>query len=129
MDKIPNRLECAYCIRHVRHGGECAGKEYNNDTEGCLIFKFDEMGCIKNRDFKLQIALYKEIPYVDMWDDGWQINGIDTKIKIKKIYGITWDNKSGYLILFCNLDYYVNEFSDEYKNKDKDKKPVLKIIK
>lgn len=38
MNKIPNRLECAYCVRHFTHGGECKGKGRNNDVSGCLIF-------------------------------------------------------------------------------------------
>ncbi|CUU46154.1 hypothetical protein [Clostridium beijerinckii] len=37
---LPNRLECAYCKRNHRHGGECHGKDINrNETLLCGIIK------------------------------------------------------------------------------------------
>lgn len=125
MDNIPNRLECSYCIRHYTHGGECQGKKNSNDEKGCLIFKVDEKGCIRNDDFKLPILLYREIPFINKWDDGWQINGVSTEIRINKIYGLTWNTKTGNLIVHCNCDYYINEFHENYT----ETKPTLKIIK
>ncbi len=126
MKKVPNRLECAYCLRHFTHGGECKGKEHNNDVSGCLIFKFDERGCIRNKDLRLQFPLYREIPPLGCWSSGWEKNGNDTEVKIRNIYGLTWDNRGGYLNVHCNCDYFVNEFLEGDSDSNK---PVLKIIK
>ena len=51
---LPNRLECAYCKRNHKHGGECLGKDINRNETGCLFFIMDERGCIRNltEDFK-----------------------------------------------------------------------------
>ncbi|MDQ0150582.1 hypothetical protein ACFO6R_12645 [Eubacterium multiforme] len=126
MDNVPNRLECAYCIRHYRHGGECNGKTNNLDEKGCLVFKLDKKGCIRNKDFVLKIPLFYEVPLLNTWNNDWKVNGEDTEIRITKIYGLTWDKEKGYIKLHCNCDYYINEFSNTHKD---NKKPILKIIK
>lgn len=126
MKEIPVQLQCAYCIRNNNHGGECIGKSAY-DLSGCLIFKADEKGCIRNRDFKIRIALYQEFPLLDTWCDYWTLNGVDTLIRVKKIYGLEWDPKAGELIVQCNCDYYINEYHDDYK--EPKQKPNLKIVK
>ena len=125
MKEIPNQLQCAYCIRNKRYGGECIVK--NNPIAGCLIFRADERGCIRNADFKLPFPLYHEIPPLKTWSDDWQIGGIDTEVKINWINHLDWDTKRGILIVYCNCDYFVNEYHDDYKTPKE--KPNLKIIK
>lgn len=123
---IPNRLQCAYCIRHYTHGGECSGSP-NTDLKGCLVFKADSKGCIRNKDMIIEIPLYDEFPMIDTWSDKWTFNNVDTLIKINKIYGFKWDTKKGYLKVICNCNYYVNEFHEDYI--EPNEKPILKIIK
>ncbi|WP_040328575.1 hypothetical protein [Clostridium ihumii] len=125
MGNIPCRLECAYCVRNYKQGGECSGKK-NNET-GCLIFKQNPLGCIRNKDFMIPIPLYQELQPLDTWCDDWTLNGVDTRIKIKRIQGVKWNSKKGYLLLYCNCDYYVNEFDEGYK--ESNNKPKLRIIK
>ena len=127
MKKVPNRLECAYCIRHYTHGGECEGKKNINDESGCLIFKADERGCIRNRDFKVPVPLYGEFPVLNSWCDNYQINEVDTELRIKRIYGLNWDTRRGMLIVYCNCDYFINEFHDNYV--EPKNKTILKVIK
>lgn len=127
MKEIPNRLQCAYCIRNYSHGGECQGKNTNSDLEGCLVFKADEKGCIRNSDFRISIALYKDFPLLNTWCDYWQLNEVDTEIRVKRIYGFKWDAKIGALIVSCNCDYYINEYHEDYE--EPKQKPNLKIIK
>lgn len=126
MGNIPNRLECSYCIRHYKHGGECEGKKSIYDETGCLIFKLDSRGCIRNKDVKLQIPLYREIPIINCWNSEWEINGSNTEIRIKEIYGLSWEKEKGYLNIHCNCDYFINEYDNNYRL---EKKTVLKIIK
>ena len=124
---LPNRLECAYCQRSHKHGGECIGKSVNRSEEGCLYFKMDEKGCIRNADSSIPFSLYSEIPPLGMWKDGWVIYNQDTQIRINKIYALNWNERKGVLYVKCNYDYYINEFGEGYKNKSS--KPNLKVIK
>lgn len=127
MKEIPSQLQCAYCMRNGSHGGECTSKRSCYDISGCLIFKADEKGCIRNRDFKISIPLYHDFPFLNTWCDDWQINGVDTKLKVTRIHGFKWDTKTGELIVHCNCDYYINEYHDNYiEPKDKS---IFKIIK
>jgi len=64
---------------------------------------------------------------LEMWKDGWGIYNQDTEIRISKIYGLSWNERKGFLYVKCNFDYYVNEFCEEYKNESS--KPNLKVIK
>lgn len=123
-NKIPNELECAYCIRNYAHGGECKAPKYSHG--GCLIFKLDSRGCIRHGDFRIAIPLYFNFPQLETWCDYWQINGVDTEIRIIKIYGIDWDTRRGELIVNCRCDYFINEYHKDYKEPDR---PRLKIIK
>ena len=124
--KVPNKLECAYCIRHHIHGGECEGKK-RNDENTCLIFKLDPKGCIRNGDFKMPVSLFKDVPPIYHWTTGYTINNIDTEIRINIIKHISWDKERGYLYLHCNCDYYINEYHEDYR--EPTEKPKLKIIK
>ena len=54
---LPNRLECAYCKRNYKHGGECQGKSTNRNEDGCLYFSMDEKGCIRNTDQSIPFNL------------------------------------------------------------------------
>lgn len=125
MSNIPARFECAYCTRYKLHGGECFGKESNKDS-GCLFFRMDNRGCIRNRDLKLSVPIYHEIPKVGVWNDDWKLNEVDTEIKINKINALDWDPRRGNIIIFCNIDYFINEFHEDYKENQKSN---LKIIK
>lgn len=125
--ELPNRLECSYCKRNREHGGECLTKDMNRRETGCLYFTMDERGCIRNTDSSISFSLYREIPYLNMWDTGWSVYGNETEIKIKKIYGLSWDQRKGILKVKCNYDYYINEFSEGYQ-KEKNM-PDLKVIK
>lgn len=127
MKEVPNRIKCAYCIRHYSHGGECNGQQSTSDEKGCLIFRADEKGCIRNGDFKISVPMYYEFPPLNTWCKDWEINGIDTEIRIKTIQGLNWDKTKGYLIVHCNCDYYINEYHDEYV--EAKQKPKFKIIK
>ncbi|WP_113671131.1 hypothetical protein [Vallitalea guaymasensis] len=122
---IPNKLECAYCLRNYTHGGEC--KEPRNSDSGCLGFKQDPKGCIKGgyKLTKLSFPLYHEIPMLNEWTSGWTINGVDTEIKITHIKGIRWNTRKGELIIIGYIEYYENEYHKDYK---KDIKTKLKII-
>lgn len=127
MKPIPNRLECAYCIRNNSHGGECSSQRSPYDEKGCLIFKPDERGCIRNDDIKIPVPLYHDFPLLNTWCNDWQYKGVDTEIKINRIYGLRWNGKKGLLIVYCNCDYFVNEYHENYEE-TKDK-PILKLIK
>ena len=124
---LPNRLECSYCKRSYKHGGECPGKDANRNETGCLFFQMDEKGCIRNADQNIPFSLYSIIPPVGMWKDGWVLYNQDTKIRINKIYALSWNQRKGLLFVKCNFDYFINEFSEGYKKEAN--KPNLKIIK
>ncbi|ALB44027.1 hypothetical protein [Clostridium beijerinckii] len=124
---LPNRLECAYCKRNYKHGGECQGKITNRNEDGCLYFSMDEKGCIRNTDQSIPFNLYSDIPPIGMWRDGWIIYNQDTKIRINKIYALSWNERKGLLYVKCNFDYFINEFSENYKKETN--KPNLKVIK
>lgn len=127
MKTVPNRLECAYCIRNYLHGGECKGKESINDESGCLVFKADEKGCIRNANIRIPIPLYGEFPTLNVWNDNYMVGGVDTQIRMKGIYRLSWNTKKGLLYIHCNCDYYINEFHEDYTElKDK---TILKVIK
>lgn len=125
MFNIPARFECVYCTRYRSHGGECFGKENNKDS-GCLFFRMDNRGCIRSKDLKLNIPIYSEIPKVGVWNDDWELNGVDTEIKINKIHALDWDTRKGNIIIFSNIDYFINEFHQNY---NENQKPKLKVIK
>lgn len=127
MKEVPNKLHCAYCIRNRTHGGECTSQRSHYDEQGCLIFKADEKGCIRNADFKIPIPLYGEIPLIDVWNNNYEIGGVDTEIRIRRIHGLSWNNKRGLLYVHCNCDYYINEFHDNYV--ERKERPDLKVIK
>lgn len=124
MKHVPNWLECSYCIRSHMHGGECNCKVNN---QGCMIFKPDARGCIRNKDFKIAFSIYQEIPLLNVWQDGWTVNDIPTEIKIVHIYGLTWNKTDSCLIVHCNCNYFVNEYSNDYV--EAAEKPKLTIIK
>jgi hypothetical protein len=127
MKEIHNRLQCAYCIRNHIKGGECRAERSPYDESGCLIFKADKKGCIRNKDLKIPVALYSDIPKVKVWSNNYELNGVETEIRIKRINYLDWDKKSGYLYIYCNCDYYFNEFHKDYvEPKDKS---ILKVIK
>jgi hypothetical protein len=125
MVKIPNKLECAYCIRNHYHGGECRENRFND--QGCLVFKPDPRGCIRQGDFKISIPLYFNFPKLGVWCDYWAINGVDTEIRVIKIHGIEWDTRTGELIISCKCDYFINEYHENYK--EPNSIPKLKVIK
>lgn len=127
MKEVPNRLQCSYCIRNQSHGGECRGQDSPSDIKGCLVFEIDPRGCIRNSDFKIAIAIYQEFPLLNTWDSRWQVHDVDSEVRVRKIYGITWNTKAGKLIVHCNCDYFVNEYHDDYAGTEE--KTVLKIIK
>jgi hypothetical protein len=124
MRDLPNRLECAYCIRNHEHGGECRSPKY--DDVGCLIFKPDPKGCIRRTDLRLEIPLYKEIPPLKTWWDEWKINGVATEINIRQINALKWDKRNGKLIIYCHCLYYENEFGEDYE--EPKEKPKLKVL-
>lgn len=127
MKEIPSQLQCAYCIRNSSHGGECTGKKSAYDVSGCLIFKADEKGCIRSGDFRIRIGLYQDFPLLNTWCNYWQLNSVDTEIRVKRIYGFKWDTKTGELIVHCNCDYYINEYHDDYK--EPKQRPNLQIVR
>ncbi|MDR3598420.1 hypothetical protein [Clostridium sp.] len=124
---LPNRLECAYCQRSNKHGGECRGKDINRYETGCLYFNMDSKGCIRNADLKIPFSLYSEIPPLGMWSDKWTLYDNETEIRLNKIYSISWEKTKGYLYVHANCDYYINEFCEGYKPEKN--KPNLKVIK
>ena len=126
MKEIPNRLQCSYCIRNRTHGGECSSQRSSYDEKGCLVFKVDEKGCIRNGDLKIPIPLYHDVPVLNIWCDDWQYKGVETEIRINRINCLRWNTKQGTLIIYCNCDYYVNEYHEDYV--EKIEKPNLRII-
>jgi hypothetical protein len=124
MKDIPARLQCAYCVRDFRHGGECHREKY--DDIGCLAFNLDSRGCIRECDMNIKFPLYYDIPPLNMWQDGWTMKGVDTEICIIHIYGLKWDTKKGQLIVLCTCKYFVNEYSED---SEASSKPILKIVK
>jgi len=94
---------------------------------GCLIFKTDPRGCIRNDDLKIEFPLYSEIPPLNTWCDHWSLNGVDTEISIKNIKALNWNVKRGSLIIHCWCEYYVNEYHENYV--EPKKKPKLKLVK
>nr|WP_321027202.1 hypothetical protein [Clostridium neonatale] len=124
---LPNRLECAYCRRSRRHGGECQEKSLNKNEDGCLYFDMDKRGCIRNSTLEIPFPLYKNIPPLNAWDDSWTMCGIETEIRIREILGLRWNTKEGTLIVTANCDYYVNDLSEKYKRENS--KPKLQVIK
>jgi hypothetical protein len=129
MEKVPVMLECAYCIRSRSHGGECTNDRNRNN--GCLAFKLDPRGCIRDATGRLSFPLFYDIPPENVWDDNWTVHGKDSQIRIDHIYAIKWDKTKGYLIIHCRYSYFINEFDEEVKkNKDRSEmKAKLKVIK
>jgi hypothetical protein len=125
MPEMPSRLQCAFCQRNHRHGGECYRDKF--DDTGCLAFLPDPKGCIRNGDARLHIPLYYKFPPLSTWCSDWTMNGVDTEISIRHIKGLDWDVKKGYLIVYCNYDYYINEYHEDYQSPKN--KPVLKVVK
>ncbi|WP_238457079.1 hypothetical protein [Desulforamulus putei] len=125
MIQIPSHLQCAYCVRNYTHGGECRNPKY--DSKGCLVFKMDNKGCIREADLQIEIPLYFDFPPLGVWTDYWSLNGVDTEIKITKIHALKWNSNKGGLIVYCRCEYYENEFHENYAKPKK--KPNLKIIK
>nr|WP_207716553.1 hypothetical protein [Clostridium beijerinckii] len=124
---LPNRLECAYCKRSYRHGGECNGKSINRNEDGCLYFSMDPKGCIRNSDLDVPLNLYEDFPPLGKWEDRWTLYDNETLIRFNKIYGLSWNKAKGKLYVKANCDYYVNEFIECYKKKMN--KPDLKVVK
>lgn len=112
MSDIPSNLQCEYCKRNRRHGGECISR-----NEGCLYFLEDSRGCIRETDLTIPFKLYEDIPPIGFWEDRWTLYDNETEIRINKILGITWDKEKGYLLVKASCSYYINEFSDGYKSR------------
>lgn len=121
---IPTRLQCYYCMRNYTHGGEC--QKPKRDDTGCLVFKADPKGCIRQDDLRIEVPMFYNFPPLDTWDDSWTMNGVDTELKIVRVNGISWNKQRCTLILHCRCEYYVNEYHEDYKKPDK--KPVLKLV-
>lgn len=131
MSEIPNKLQCAYCKRSRRHGGECSEKRDMHEESCCLIFLEDPKGCIRNQTGKIPFVLYQDIPAIGVWSTGWKLYDNDTEIKINRILGLSWNATSGLLYVHADFDYYVNEFNEKYKEaieKNKGKKK-FRLIK
>lgn len=124
MKEIPSQLQCAYCIRNSSHGGEC---HTDKNVSGCLVFKADEKGCIRNGDRIIRFPLYRSIPPLNIWNDGWTLNKVSTEIRIKRIYSLDWDTNAGELLVSCNVDYYINEYHEDFKEEKKNN--YLRIVK
>lgn len=114
---IPNKLECAYCKRNFTHGGECQSPM--NSDRGCLAFKLDPQGCIRRGHSRISIPVFSSIPAIGEWNDNYQLSGMDTRIKIVKIIGLEWNQRKGTLIVICEFDYYINEYSENYRKPTK----------
>lgn len=129
MKEIPARLQCSYCIRHRDHGGECLIPQNISQSGGggCLGYKQDPLGCIRHKTTKLPFPLYFKIPLVGQWSDVWEINGLDTKVRMTRIRGVEWESNKGRLLIFCDIDYYINEYSPDYV--EPTSKPKLTLIK
>lgn len=128
MNDIPVRLECVYCIRNFRHGGECRGKT-DSPAQGCLAFKPDPRGCIRSMSITLQLPIYHDFPLLGVWNDEFHMGDKETEFRITHIHGIRWDKQKGYLGVVCDIDYYINEFEDDYEQPKEEKKPVLRLVK
>jgi len=128
VNKLPNILECAYCIRNSQHGGECHGKPVNHE-KGCLGFERDNRGCIRSGDFLLSVPILYDFPLLNVWNQEWQIHGYDTEMRVKKIYGIRWDKGNGELLVSCNCEYFIDEFAENHQGEKPEPKAVLKVIK
>lgn len=122
MKDIPSHLQCAYCERNRDRGGECNGEE-----KGCLFFKADKRGCIRNANLELPVRVYDEAPLINKWYDGYELFGVDTEIRVRRIFGFKWDERKGFMYIYCDCDYFVNEFHEDYK--EPSKKPNLIVIK
>ena len=129
MKEIPGRLQCAYCERNYRHGGECHRPSVKESEGGCLAFKADPKGCIREADLRLAYPLYYDIPPLNTWDDNWTINDRETAVAITRVKGIKWDKRQGQLILYCECRYYVNDFSENQTEPQPNEKPKLKRVK
>ena len=62
-----------------------------------------------------------------MWVDKWTLYDNETEIRFNTIYSLSWDKTKGYLYVYANCDYYINEFWEGYKPEKN--KPNLKVIK
>lgn len=71
--------------------------------------------------------MYTDIPLVGTWCDYFRMGGLDTEVRIQEIYGLKWNSKKGSLIISCRLDYYINEYHEDFKRPDK--KSELTLIK
>nr|WP_236886756.1 hypothetical protein [Clostridium beijerinckii] len=83
-------------------------KSANINEDGCLYFRMDENGCIRNSDQNIPFNLYSDISSVGMWRDVWTIYNQDTKIRINTIYTLSWNERKVLLYIKCNFDYFIN---------------------
>jgi hypothetical protein len=125
MKEIPVKLQCAYCQRNQSHGGECRRNKF--DDTGCLAFQPDPKGCIRNKDTRIHVPLYYNFPPLNTWCNDFTVGDLDSEVNVRRIHGFNWNTKSGELIVCCNIDYYINEYHENYK--DPRDKPVLKVVK
>lgn len=128
MAQIPSNLEYSYCIRHRDHGGECKIPHniIASGGGGCLGFKQDPKGCIRHKTVWLKFPLYFDLPTVGLWCDDFMVGGLDSSIRINRIRNVKWETQKGRLMILSDIDFYVNEFSKQFK--EKESKPVLKMV-
>jgi hypothetical protein len=111
---IPEQLECEYCERNKTHGGECQIVK-KETPDGCVAFKEDERGCIKQSSAWLSIPLYHNMPPVGIWMEN-RYDGFE-HLRITQIKGIDWDQDN--LKLACEFDYF-----EPFIKKEEKEEPV-----
>jgi len=109
---IPTNLQCSYCIRNQRVGGEC---RETFKRESCLAFKRNSLGAIRNKKGELRFLVSYDIPPIGVWDTNFELaNKFDTEIRINKIFRVKYSE--GEIILQCDYDYMMDDFNEDIKS-------------
>lgn len=118
--------ECASCIKHEDHGGQCPGKW---DGKLCILYERDPKGVKVYEKAIYFVPFYLDIPELKKPCDYYEINGIAKTVHFVTIENVEWNkDKKGLhgVTIKANAWYWSDENG---VIQDKESKPTLKLIK
>lgn len=135
---IPISKECLYCKNNYKHGGDCETKSSSriklNFNQPCFNYEFDKRGRVKFGEGWFPFQLFKDLPRLGEWRSDWKMNGYPDKkliVRFRKFLHLKWDKDRGYLFIYAEYDYMVNDLDGDPLEKIEYviEKPVLTLIK